>query len=527
MKRRDFFAAAGSSFFLPVLLDGGFGAKALSPTSPFMQTLFDVAQASDRILVVIQLNGGNDGINTVIPLDQMDVYNRANMRQSIAIPEGRVLKLNGNNGAGFHPAMTAMQRMYNDGELVLIQGVTYPQPNLSHFRASDIWFTASDANQSILTGWLGRYLDNRFPRYPQNYPNPQMTDPLAIQIGAIPSTAFLGSATSMTVVLQNPDTFARLVGDRPNVPDNVDVPAGYAGQRISFIRQQQISTVAYAAQIRRAAERGRNIATYPTGNSLADQLRIVARLIHGGLQTKVYYVSIGGFDTHAAQVDANDTTIGAHANLWRNVSEGIGAFQNDLKQQGTDNKVVGMTFSEFGRTVAANGTRGTDHGSAAPQFVFGKNLKGGMIGRSPSLTDLENGRLKMQFDFRQIYSTLLRDWFGTARTASNEVMMREFGTLPIFNDIVTAFDDKIYNEKNLTVYPNPTSAMIVVESEALATSAGAVRVVDTSGRELMRRNLMAGQRRVQLDVSKLPAGNYVVQLEAGQKGFTSQLAVVH
>ena len=526
MKRRDFFTTATSSFFLPVLLDG-FGAKALNPTSPFMKALFDVANASDRILVVIQLNGGNDGLNTVLPLDQMEVYNRANMRQSIAIPENRILKLNGNAGAGLHPAMTAMQRMYNDGELVILQGVSYPQPNLSHFRASDIWFTASDSDKTVPTGWLGRYLDNRFPKYPVEYPNPRMTDPLAIQIGAIPSSAFLGSTTSMTVVLQNPDTFARLVGDKPNVPDNVDLPAGYAGQRISFIRQQQITTVAFAGQIRRSAERGKNMATYPTGNSLADQLRIVARLIHGGLQTKVYYVSIGGFDTHAGQTDANNTTIGPHANLWRGVSEGIAAFQNDLKLQGMDNKVVGMTFSEFGRTVAANGSRGTDHGSSAPQFVFGKNLKGGMIGRSPSMTDLENGRLKMQFDFRQIYATLIRDWFGTARTTANEVMLREFGTLPIFNDIVTAFDDKVYNEKNLRVYPNPTSSMIMVESEALATSAGAVRVMDMSGREIMRRNLMAGQQRVQLDVSKLPAGNYVVQLEAGKKGFTSQLAVVH
>jgi uncharacterized protein (DUF1501 family) len=526
MKRRDFLTAATSSFFLPVMLDG-YGAKAFSPTSPFMRALAEIAEATDRVLVVVQLSGGNDGINTTPPLDQMEIYLRNNFRPGVAIPENRILRLNGQNTVGLHPAMTAMQRMYNEGQLSIIQGVSYPQPNLSHFRANDIWFTASDSNRFETTGWLGRYLDDRFPRYPAAFPTSQMPDPLAIQIGAIPTTTLLGDTTSMAVVFQDPDAFARLVGDKPNVPDTALKP-GYAGDRIKFIRQQQVTSVAYAGQIRTAAGKGRNQATYPTNNNLANQLRIVARLIHGGLQTKVFYVTIGGFDTHAAQTDANDPTIGAHANLLRNVSEGIAAFQNDLKMLGVDDKVVGMTFSEFGRTAVANGTRGTDHASAAVQFVFGKHLKGGMIGRSPNLSDLvNNNQLRMQFDFRQIYSTMLRDWFATPTSDANELLFKEFGTLPIFSDIVTGFDEPLFNTKNLRMYPNPTSATLVIENDALANSAGAVRIMDLTGREVLRQDLTTGQRKVQMDVQQLPAGNYIVQVQAGQKSFSGQVSVTH
>lgn len=504
---------------LPVFIDG-FGAKAFgAPNSAFMQTLIQLATTTDRVLVMIQLNGGNDGLNMVIPLDQMSKYTA--LRTNIALPEAKVLKLNGNAATGLHTAMTGLQSLYNDGKLSIVHSVSYPTPNFSHFRASDIWFTGADSSQVLTTGWTGRYLDAEWPGYPANFPTKDTPDPLAIQIGYITSTAFAGPGGPMAVAIPNPDTFAQLVGDKPAI-DPGTVTNTPAGKHISYIRQQQLSSVQYAAQIKTAAAKGKNLATYPTGNGLADQLKIVSRLIHGGLQTRVYYVTIGGFDTHANQTELADTTIGGHANLMKQLSDAVKVFQDDLKLQGIEDRVAGMTFSEFGRRAISNASRGTDHGAAAPLFVFGKGVKRTVIGKNPDLSDLDNNNIKMQTDFRQVYAALLTDWLGASKPEVTSVLQKSFEIAPIFQSVVTATEPIA---TAFRIFPNPASDNVTLEGDGLLAGVSGVQVYDPAGRAMGLPISRLSDRALAMNVQALATGTYLVAIQTGDQRLSARLLV--
>ncbi len=455
-----------SSMALPLALNG-FGMKALAGNSTLVQSLLAAnVPVTDRILVIINLSGGNDGFNTVIPLDQMSAYTA--LRSNVAIPENKVLRLSGTLTTGFHPAMTGMRDLYNDGKLSLIHSVSYPNPDQSHFRSSDIWMTGQDATQYNESGWAGRYLNDRYPGYPANYPNAQMEDPLAIQIGYLTSTTLLGPSQSMGIAINDPNSFYSLVGATSSIsPDYL--PCCDAGDLIAFIRKQQALSVGYATEIKTAYDAGRTLATYPTSgqNPLADQLKIVARLIHGGLKTKIYFVSIGGFDTHSAQVDTSDNTLGVHANLLGRLSSGIKLFQDDITAQGIADKVVGMTFSEFGRRANSNNSKGTDHGIAAPMFVFGNAVKRSVIGTNPDLATLTtssggNKDVPMQIDFRRVYTDVLNDWFGAGVPKTNSLLYRaspstlDFPTVSLFrNEVETVASGPWTNKAVWTVGRQP------------------------------------------------------------------------
>ncbi len=431
---------------LPVMVNG-FGITSLSNRSSLVQSLMGTAAAnSDRILVIIYLNGGNDGLNTVIPLQYYSKYQ--SIRTNIAIPQNKVLTLSGMAEAGLHPSMTGMREMYNQGRLAIVNSVSYPNPNQSHHRSSDIWMTATDANQYVNSGWAGRYLNQRFPGYPQNYPNDQMKDPLALQIGVLNSTSLLGPQSPMNISVENVNNFYALLNGGQAMASS-DLPAFEAGEMIKHVRQQQVLSTGYSGQIKRAYDLGQNLATYPaagTTSELSEQLKIVSKLIHGGLQTKIYFVELGGFDTHGDQVTASDTTVGLHANLLKKLSDSVAAFQNDLVAQGTADRVVGMTFSDFGRRANSNASRGTDHGVAAPMFVFGTGIRRQMVGVVPDLNnDLEppttsptneNQEIKMQVDFRRIYSDILRDWFGAEGSATDSLLFRNFKTTSLFSNVI-------------------------------------------------------------------------------------------
>ncbi|GAB3641452.1 DUF1501 domain-containing protein [Spirosoma arcticum] len=438
MKRRDFLTAA-STCLLPLTING-FSLRAGGKPLTWLQSVPDATNFSDRVLVIIQLNGGNDGLNTVIPLDQLSAYTA--LRGNIAIPENRVLPLIGNSTVGLHPALTGLRGLYNDGKLSIIHSVGYPDPNQSHDRSTEIWMTALGANQIAQTGWIGRYLDVRFPGYPANYPNPQMKDPLAIQIGLQTSPALLGSQQSMGVAINDPNAVYQMTGSA-STTSPTGLPCCNGGALISFVRQQQKLATGYAAEIKRAAGAGRNLGAYPPStdkNELAEQLKIVARLIHGGMQTKIYFVRMDGFDTHAGQVDNADSTKGRHADLLSKLSAAITSFQQDLKLQGLEDKVIGMTFSEFGRRANSNASKGTDHGVAAPLFVFGSSVRHPAIGVVPDLSALSgtgaNRDVPMQIDFRRVYSDIINDWFGTDPTTTNAILYRSFPTTSLFSDSI-------------------------------------------------------------------------------------------
>lgn len=438
MNRRKFLAAS-TAFTVPLMLNG-FGLKAMTRQSALVQSLMQSGAANtDRVLVIVHLNGGNDGLNTVIPLDQLATYN--SLRSNIALPQNSLLTLQGNDKMAFHPAMTGLRNLYNDGRLTVINSVSYPNPDQSHFRSTDIWMTAADADVSLPTGWAGRYLEDRYPGYPVGYPNVQMEDPIAVQIGYLTSTTLLGSQQSMGVAINDPEAFYRLVGAGEPISPN-DVPAGDAGALISFVRMQQALAVGYAGEIKNAFDAGQTLSTYPTpnANSLADQLKIVARLIHGGLKTKIFFVALGGFDTHSGQILNGNPLTGEHASLLGKVSDGIYSFQEDLRLQGNQDRVVGMTFSDFGRRANSNASSGTDHGVAAPQFVFGSAVRHQVIGINPNLSDLiesygGNKDIKMQIDFRRIYADVLNDWFGAGRSKTDTLLLKNFPTVSLFSDV--------------------------------------------------------------------------------------------
>jgi uncharacterized protein (DUF1501 family) len=425
MKRRDFFRTS-MPVVLPALIPG-ISLRAM--TSSFLRPMS--VEGTDHVLVLIQLNGGNDGLNTVIPLQYYDAYHSA--RSNIAIREDKVLRLEGFDGTGLNPAMPELQQLFNAGKLTIIQGVSYPEPNFSHFRATDIWLTGADAGQMLPTGWAGRYLDREYPHFPQDYPNVQMPDPLAIQVGSLVSPALQGPALTMGMAISNPTSFYDLIGDKAGPISN-----SRAGDQLAYIREMAVKTDQYAGVIKKAAQKvTKQSDKYPAArkNPLADQLKIVARLVAGGLQTRIYLVGIGGFDTHANQTDATDTSTGVHGKLLGKLSEAINAFQDDLTYLQVSNRVVGMTFSEFGRRIQSNASGGTDHGAAAPVFVFGDGVKPGIVGENPvwpsKLT--VNDNLAMQYDFRAIYSTFLEKWFRTDQAATEEILLRKFTALPLIS----------------------------------------------------------------------------------------------
>ena len=411
MKRRDFLLSTlPAAAILPEVING-YSVKAFNSNSPLVQALLRGTTLTDHVLVIVQLSGGNDGLNMVIPVADYSKY--FNARSNVAIPENSVLPIAGVTGTGIHPAMTGLQTLFTEGKAKVIQAVGYPQPNFSHFRATDIWMSGSNSNQEVYSGWAGRYLNNEYPNFPTGYPSTDMPDPLAIQIGSTTSLTLQGPTVNMGMSITNPTNFYNLIsGTTDPVPDTP------AGKELKFIRQVNQQTQKYSTVIRTAANAVTQQSTYPANNSLADQLKIVARLVKGGLKTRVYMVSFGGFDTHSVQVNAADTTTGTHATLLGRVSAAIKAFQDDLKFLGVEERVVGMTFSEFGRRIKSNSSTGTDHGAAAPMFLFGSPVEAGMLGVNPTIpaNATVNDNIPMQYDFRSIYATLLEKWFCLEKT---------------------------------------------------------------------------------------------------------------
>lgn len=517
MKRRDFVKQSlPAAITLPALING-FSVKAHTAASPLVQALGAPPTDTDKVLVLIQLNGGNDGLNMVIPVEFYSNY--YNARKNIAIPQNKILTLNGTAKTGLHPGMTGLQTLYNEGKLSIVQSVGIPTPNFSHFRATDIWMSASEPDEIVNTGWAGRYLNNEFPNYPNGYPNAQVTDPLAIQIGAIPSLALQGPVMNMAMNIFDPMSFYDfLEGAEDEVPD---MPWG---KELKYIRLIAGQTEDYSTVIKAAASKVTSQGTYPGDNYLAQQLKIVARLVKGGLKTRIYMVSTGGFDTHSAQVNTLDTTTGLHNNLLSGVSNAIKSFMDDLESMGVADRVIGLTFSEFGRRIKSNGSMGTDHGSAAPMFVFGKNVRPGIVGNNPYIPSgaSVNDNVPFQYDFRSVYASILQQWFCVNSTDLETIMLRNFQSLPLAVNAAcgtTGLDDIIRGsgEELIINYPNP---FVQTTSITYRTRGGhtLVQVMDSLGRvvkTLTDKVHTPGAYTLPFDSHGLPTGVYYARLQNG------------
>jgi uncharacterized protein (DUF1501 family) len=424
MNRRKFIQNS-SALTIPVLLNGMM-VKALGGQHILSSILQHANVETDKVLVLVQLFGGNDGLNTLVPLDNYSKY--VNARKNIAIAENKTLLLTGISTSGFHPALTGLRDLYNEGKLSILQSVGYPMPNFSHFRSSDIWLSGSNADETLHTGWMGRYLSKQYPDYPVNYPNNISPHPLAIQIGTATSFALQGNKAPMGINVADPNNIHNIANGFSDI-----VNESFGGKELSFIRQVAQQSQAYGQVLKQAAAKVTQQSAYPVGNSLASQLKTVAALIKSGLQTKVYLVSFDGFDTHAQQVNANDSSTGRHADLLKITGDAIKAFQDDLKFLSIEDRVTGMTFSEFGRRIVSNESLGTDHGTAAPLFVFGKKVKAGIIGANPTIPDnvTTEDNLEMKIDFRAVYASILKDWMNVSATDMNSVLYKEFQHIPI------------------------------------------------------------------------------------------------
>ncbi|MDQ2824525.1 MAG: DUF1501 domain-containing protein [Verrucomicrobiota bacterium] len=422
---------AAATWTLPVFLEKTFFALDAMAADAITQT---VSGKEGTILVVLQMAGGNDGLNMVVPYAD-DAYHRARPRLGLAAD--KVLKID--NYAGLNGILTGLKSLFDDGHLAVVQGVGYPNPNRSHFRSTEIWQSASDPERMVSEGWLGRYFDNCCAG----------ADPtIGVAIGEEMPQAF-AAKTPTGITFSRPEqfrwrpsdpnsgrmsdeeSFFRQLNEAGGEENGITASDGASVTALSGKTKSDLSTMDFlqrtaldaqlsSDKILAIARKYKSNVPYPPGQ-LAASLNTIARMIAGGLPTRVYYTSQGGFDTHAGQMNA-------HERLMGDFNDAVSAFVADLKQQKNFERVLIMTFSEFGRRVGENANGGTDHGAAAPMFVLGGAVKPGLFGRCPSLTDLDRGDLKFNTDFRSVYGTVLDRWL---KAPSNVVLGRKFPVLPI------------------------------------------------------------------------------------------------
>ena len=505
MKRRKFLQASSFSIGVPMMLNG-MGLSTITKSKLFNNINFE----NDRVLVLINLVGGNDGLATLIPMDSFDQL--ANYRPNIYLPETSLLDI-GDNMA-LHPSLGGVQSLYDDAKVNFIHDVGYPDQNRSHFRSSDIWTSGSPSNEQWTSGWLGRFFDMEVPGFPDGYPNAEFPDPIAITMGSSVSSTCQGTITNFSMVVNDPFELSDLAsGGDTFVPDN------YYGDELQFLRTSVEQTNQYSEIIVDAANSGANMVDYPDTN-LAFQLKNIARLISGGLQTKVYVANIGGFDTHADQVQEGNTTIGNHANLMQVLGDAMKAFQNDLNALGIADRVVGMTFSEFGRQIISNDSNGTDHGNAAPLIVFGDCVNPGFMGEVTPLgndVQVQEG-VPLQFDFRDVYGSVLMDWFEVEESTIQSLLYNEFTYMPILNPCTPTSIDPIPDKAlglHLNCFPNPATDRINLSFDSLDERVSA-RILDMAGQQvklLFDRTLNSGNHQMSYDVSSFVSGAYLIQLE--------------
>lgn len=552
MKRRNFLKIFPAATLTPFVVNG----HALRPFAnhQMARLLNSCEGVEERVLVLIQLKGGNDGLNVVIPVEQYDAY--ANLRPTIAIAEANYIPLDGTlanpDQVGLHPSFQKVKELYDKGWATVVQGVGYESMNQSHFKGTDLWMSGGDgtqANNNIRSGWMGRALQAFYPDV-LGVPTANMPDPLGIQIGD-PTTA-LGFHTETehqnVINLSGQDAagFYSLIQTIGGAPI-ANVPNSEHGGELQYIMDIEQSTNLYAQRISQVFNAGSNyLTTYTTTNpsKLAPQLQTVARLIRGGCKTKIYLCQLGGFDTHNAQIDSGNTSEGDHANLLLDLAESVKNFLDDLEGLGIADQVVACTFSEFGRCARENGSFGSDHGTLAPMFVFGKNIAAGVRGTNVNLSNLTNDNQLQgaQFDYRQVFTTLLQDWLGASEEVLTQTMFDGYTKMPIVDSlavvnpdcylpVLVGTSDPYATEQPLTIFPNPASIQAEIGFSNTGAAFDARLSLHSLGGSMVSATTVRAEHEVNvyyLDVSSLPAAPYFVRLENLSTGraFVTKLQVV-
>lgn len=393
--RRAFISRSLGIAVLGGTMPSFFGEAALADPLPALGTSLDPR----NVLVVVQMGGGNDGLNTIVPYSD-DAYHR--VRQAIGIAENAVLKID--DRIGLNPVMTGMNELFKSGRLAVVQGVGYPNPNRSHFEATQIWETASP-DRPVTTGWLGRYLDRTIPANVAGSDRSNFFT--AVSLGDTVPAALISLHIDVPAVGAL-NTFQYNVGK--DTASKTTASVLYDGAKpgqspyLGLVESTARTAMHGGDLLRAKIASYQRAVTYPA-DPFSQQLALAAQIIGSDLGTRVIFVSIGSFDTHAGQRAQQDRLLGY-------MSNGLRAFYQDLEAHGNADRTLALTFSEFGRRVQQNASNGTDHGTAMPLFVLGGKVKGGLYGTHPSLTDLDNGDLKFNIDFRSVYATVLDKWLG-------------------------------------------------------------------------------------------------------------------
>jgi len=561
MRRRSFIkhinAAAGASFALNQI-----PIKIMDAYSPFMRLASQ--SSNDKVLVILQMHGGNDGLNTFIPVDQYDLY--YSRRANIAIPAKNSIRsmihldstLPSADQVGLHPDLLGMKDMYDRGRMAVVQGVSYPNNNGSHFRGRDIWFMGGGPDDYFSSGWVGRYLQKEIEPmlYPDEFPNAQNPDPLAIEMGSDVSLIFhQNNNIPLSISLgSSPEALANLVGELEGFTDEGFDPRGRPpaflddspyGKELNWILGLEDKSEDYAARLyeiysRSAPTQVAYPEVYPFNapksslrNRLTQQLQMIARLLHGGgagqgVNTKVFLVKIGGFDTHATQVESYDPTMGSHAALLYHISSAMRSFQEDLRARGIEDRVLTLTTSEFGRRISSNGSYGTDHGTGGPMMIFGSGVNPGVYGTNP---DLNKNNVEMQFDYRQIYANILRDWMGVnEEVINNDIFFGDFirgerpdggffEPIPLASQQVTSneafFSDRFWLGK---AYPNPAHGQTKIRYRINTPGDVKLTLYDVQGKPvkiLVNEFKDPGEHEITISLDNVSAGIYLYEIQAG------------
>jgi len=532
MKRRHFIRnmAYGSAAGISL---GGIPLNLLAANPGLKQLAAE--SNNDKVLVFIQLHGGNDGLNTLIPISQYSDY--YNLRPNIAIKHTGTRSyievdesVDDNARVGLHPDMLSFKEMYDEDKVAIVQNVGYPDMNLSHFRGRDVVFMGGDESgaHDYHSGWMGRYLDNIYPGYPDGYPSETMEDPIGIELSGTLSLAFhREEGIPIGLNIGSPEQFYQLISS-VGVDPPIQFPNSHAGEELRYIMEFEKKSNQYAGRLRdvydAASEstvdyrNGYPYASPGRANNLASQLKLIARLLAGGVKTKIFLCRIGGFDTHGEQVEEYDSSLGMHASLLYNMSTAVQDFYTDLKNRGIDDRVLSLTFTEFGRRAYSNDSYGTDHGTATPVFVFGTQLNNGIYGVNPGLKpeDLHRGNLVYNIDYRQIYTSVIQDWFE----GDNEALIRTGFSdwvdtkIPLVAKTGTDAYTPGKNPNSIKLYPNPVQDMAHIQFSLETRGEVRIHVIDSTGRKVRstRYEGRFGPNTLSWDVSELKEGMYHLQM---------------
>jgi len=510
--RRSFIQALGLAGGGSMLL----GGTAISATSPSPLAVALAENENDNILVIIRLEGGNDGLNTIVPIYDYATY--ANLRPTIKHQQNDLINLNADFGIPDY--MSELESVWGDGQMKVVHGVGYQNQNLSHFRSTDIWASTDDIEIEP-TGWWGRYFEDLYPDYITTPPE----IPPAVQIGSIGNLIFKGNNSNYAFSVVNPDQLQN-VAENGTLHDVLDIPDCVYGDKLLFMRATANTTFIYSGVINDAYLAASNSVEYGEGE-LASQLAIVARLIKGGLGSKVYMVSLGSFDTHADQVVR-------HQELLQDLSSTIKNFYDDLTATGMNDKVLSMTISEFGRRPYENGSDGTDHGAASPVMLFGPGLNGSdFVGTHPDLSTWdENDNLIPTTDFRDIYNTVLTDWFCLDPAIVSTILLDEtYENLDLGLTCEALSTSDFSNTNRFAHVPIYKNNQVFIELNMPNSAHVTIKLYDMLAREIgtiTNEYLSAGRHTINVRNNikeRLSYGQYIYRISTGGQFYSKSILI--